>query len=73
MKHPFVEESDSEDAPEFDDLDEIEIEKFRLNIVPSLLRRNLPLSLKTNFPRRKGKYQIVLTRLFTCKEKMGVQ
>ena len=45
MKHPFVEESDSEDTPEFDDLDEIEIEKFRLNIVPSLLRRNLPLSL----------------------------
>ena len=59
MKHPFVEESDSED--DFDDLDEIEIEKFRLNIVPSLLRRNLPISLKTNFPRRKGKYLIFFT------------
>ena len=71
MKHPFVEESDSED--EHDDLDEIEIEKFRLNIVPSLLRRNLPLSLKTNFPHRKGKHLIFLTRLFMCMVKRGFQ
>ena len=49
MKHPFVEESDSEN-----EFDEIDTEKFDLKRVPSFMRRNLPSSLKANFKRRKG-------------------